>query len=746
MIHPVTQVFLHNPHALRVEFRLDDACLELWWSPRAGKSFAARDRNFSNRDNHLRVFERIEIHGCSLPGFIRCDYDPYHTVLVFKDRRLHLSPHPHEAALLLWSDAPLIVDFKTARYDEMETCSPTMCRIRHDEPADTFLFRARLGDGSGVFRYSPVHEEWNSHYVQAQAAPVQALEIRVALAENAGDPPHASTTPEQWLRAVEECLARDLAYGRIDALDHPQLETLRGTIVRCLHSMIDLSGAFRASLKAIYYLIWVRDASFAFHYQAAGGWPHKLPELCRLLLANPTLARGDGVPPGRMFAQLINSDYGKYEEDGLFYVVQTLFNYWTSTGDRRFFEGEHGDLLREALGWVEAYSFDPRRGLFGSRFADETPALRSRDYGWDFAIGKPSGDEHIRANNKPVVRSYDIYLNSLMHSTYAMLAAAAHGDEARDYAEKAGRLRNALEPLISERINGLPLYGELVCEDNSLERVPAWGPVSSVYVWALALPNFLGLPGQDQVRSDLLDRLLEKPDMHWINGLCAAAAAVDPWLHGEDRQLELLSAVERESSRPGKFLPMGGAMPEKFAAPDGDLYHDIRPQGFAMGAWLGAWSGLGVRRLPHGLALRPTRAFTALHDYPWRGRMLDFRFEATGKNVLLEINGQSVNGTLQIPEDSLTDGRNMIRICDVTDTPGPLWIRSSVLLLSVSPRRFIFEAFGIAEIVMDRCPILTELIAEDGSPIPFEAGEESGLHFLRFTHWGRGTLDQGRSL
>ncbi|NBD37430.1 MAG: hypothetical protein GVY10_02545, partial [Verrucomicrobia bacterium] len=56
--HP-TQIFLSNPHALRVEFRLDDQRLDIWWSPRAGESADYRDRNYSSRDAHLCVFESI---------------------------------------------------------------------------------------------------------------------------------------------------------------------------------------------------------------------------------------------------------------------------------------------------------------------------------------------------------------------------------------------------------------------------------------------------------------------------------------------------------------------------------------------------------------------------------------------------------------------------------------------------------------------------------------------------------------
>jgi len=82
MSHP-TQIFLSNPTALRVEYRLDDQRLELWWSPCAGQSTDSFDRTYSNRDAHLDVFASITAPGCGLEGFLSCDYDPYHCVLRF---------------------------------------------------------------------------------------------------------------------------------------------------------------------------------------------------------------------------------------------------------------------------------------------------------------------------------------------------------------------------------------------------------------------------------------------------------------------------------------------------------------------------------------------------------------------------------------------------------------------------------------------------------------------------------------
>lgn len=733
MSHHPTQILLQNPQALRVEYRIDDQRLILWWSPLAGKSYEAADRNFSNRDNHLDVFEKITLSGCGLDEFLGCDYDPYHCVLHFRAQTLHIALRHDVAAVFLWADNRLAVDFKSGRYDEVLASSSSALALLHREPSHSFEFVAITGDGAGAMRHSPFHAKWHSIYSQAALAPGQLLVIGVGLAgteTTACLRALATVPPCDHLVATDYALGPIEDMGRIISKNHPDMEKLRRAVVRGLHSMIDESGAMRASIKAIYYLIWVRDGGFCFPYQSAAGWPHKLAEFCRFLLANPTHARGEDIPPGRMFAQLIDPDYGKYEEDGAFYVIWSAFTYWTQTGSREFFEGENLSLIEEAVGWVERLGFDNERGLFGGYFADETPAFASRDYGWDFAIGKPGSTEHIQYDGRKIVRSYDIYLNTLMHSAYTMLAAA--GEVL--YEAKAAALWENLKPFFEDLQGGLPPYGDLVAEDGSLIRARLTGAGNSTFFWALSIPNFLPLDKREAINAGVLDFMMAEPEMHFINGVCAAVTASDTWFHSEQRLLDMLVRIKDEAMKPGPFLPMGGAMPEKLGAPQGNIYHDIRPQGFAMGSWLAAWSSLGLRRLPHGLALRPTMAFEKLLNFPWRGRTLDFSFDYHGRTPALEINGTHIGGTLQIPESLLTDGRNTIRI--VGGAPGPLLVRSTAKLDDIrienGRREYRFTCYGLTALCFDPPVPEIELTTDAGVPIDFQTGGGE----IRFTARG----------
>ncbi len=737
--HP-TQIFLHNPKALRIEYRFDDQQLILWWSPKAGESFDCVDRNFSNRDDHLQVFDVIHLPGCDLAAFERCDYDPYYCVLYFKHQVLRIAVATDTPMLLLCCDTPQRVLFKSHRYDEIKQQTDASLVLTHNEAIYQFEFSACC-TAPGRFRHCHFRGPFYSVYSEAQLDTGATLAIGVGLAgeDILKKTVHAAEAGISKLldetNAVLQACERS---GRVHLPDYRELEQLRTTVVRGLHSMIDDSGAMRASPKAIYYLIWIRDGGFCFPYHAAAGWLHKLPEFCRLLLENPTTARGDGVPHGRMFGQLINKDYGKYEEDGVFYVISCAFTYWTQTGDDTFIKGEHLALIEDALKWVERYIFDAERGLFGQYFADETPAVGSRDDRWDYAIGQPILSECPQFEGTPITRFYDIYINVLMHSSYTMLAAVTSGSTSATYTAKAQALWKHLEPFFSQRDNGFPQYGELRLADGRRVVCPPWKlEVTTVYTWALTLPSFIPVDDFDDIRQKLLEHIVANPTMFWTNSLCAAIASVDSYLCDEQLLINALETIRKETETPGTFLPMGGAMPEKLNAPQGNLYHDIRPQGFAMGSFLGALSSLGLRRLPYGLAVRATAAIAEIEEYPWRGKTLHFVFKGATKHPVLQVNGREICGSLQIPEATLLPGRNDIAV--VPGRQGLLLLRSSIHLEDVTQQeaRLIFTgtSFGLSEMTFNLPLADIQLQTAENADIPFTISVQRLCH-LRFTHKG----------
>ena len=709
-----TEIYLHNPQALRIEFRLDDSRLTLWWSPKAGQSFDARDRNFSSRDDHLDVFESITIPSLRLADFVGCDYDAYSARLRFSTGPVvTIATVPDAPVVLITSTHPLVVNFRTGRYDERLTHDETGWLVRHREPAGVFEFAAR----GGRFKHQPLAEPWRAFYARAELAAGQTLAIGVGLeGENI-----AGRLPE--VAPAESRVARDLRAGTLTFRQEPVLTSFYEQTRRSLHSAIDESGAIRAALKRVYYLIWLRDGAFCFNYQAAAGWLHKHAEWCRLVLENPLHLNEPGVPKGRAFGQLISQTFGKLEEDGIYYAVWSAFTHWVQTGDDQFIRGDRLVLLEEALAWLEGYIFDSQRGLFGEHFADETPVRQSRDHGWDGAIGQPGGEGGLKYNGRQVRRSYDCYINLLLHGVYSMLLTFPAVRDPERYRVKADRLWQNIAPFLN--VTGPPPYGELLMEDGQRIVTPAYEPARSVYVWAFCLPGLAPIPNADAIRLRLLRDVMHAPAMHWLNGIGALVASLDTLACEEGELLDVIRKLVAQGLKPGKYLPMGGAMPEKYDAPEGEYHHDIRPQAFAQSAFLAACVNLGVRRLPFGLAVRPTKVLERLGRYAWRGGEIDFIFPGDPNARRLVVNGVEIPGTLQIPESALQAGHN-----EVTLTRGPVeprLVRSNVRLDRVQDGTLTIAGCGNNELVFDAPPAAVRCGGQPVALVP-----EGPLWFARF--------------
>ncbi len=734
-----TQVFLHNPEALRVEVLLDRGELKLWWSPDAGVSSEACWRNFSNRDDHLCVFESIRIEGFRLEDFEYCDYDAYFARIRFATGMLEIATVPDAPVVLLGADRPFAVAVATGRYDSRWAFSETAWEIRRVEPAGEFAFVAAVTPGAGKLLHQPIHEPWRRWFSRAE---VRAGGVLAIGAGRAGVPilervTELAAKPLAWTAENTRAqVAADLVDGLPQFTIDGVLANIYGSSRRSLHSAIDRSGAIRAAFKEIYYLIWLRDGAFCFNYQAASGWMHRHAEWCDFVCANPLEVHEPGVPPGRAFGQLVSRTYGKLEEDGIYYAVWSVFTQFVQGG--RVASGQVA-VLEEAMRWVEGYIFDSDRGLFGQHFADESPVGRSRDAGWDGAIGKPGGEPGIALDGRPIWRSYDCYINLLMFGAYGMLAALPDCSQPAGYRAKASALWEQVGAFLGGE--GLPPYGELLLEDGSRVIAPPYRPSRSVYVWAFCLPGLAPIPGIDAIRWRLLQDVMAQPQGHWINGIAALVASLDTLVCGEDRLVEVLEVLAAQAERPGRFLPMGGAMPEKFDAVDGVYWDDIRPQAFAQSAFLAACTNLGVRRLPFGLAVRPTRTLKRLESYAWGESRIDFVLTSLLDARALLVNGEKVEGTLQIPDGLLRPGLN--EIAHVEGGDGPCWVRSTVRLLGVRSqgglRAYELEAFGLSEVVFD-CDPGVVILAGDGMERTVEFLAEGPLWFGRFEAVGRHEL------
>lgn len=702
---PGITLLTHSPQGLRVELNFQSGgLLEIWISPRPGSSRDYRDRNFSNRDDHTRLFDRVSLPALRAEDFLGCEYDPFHVVAKFRQQTLHLVPLVHLPAIVLWCEAAQRVDFKSDKADRPIALATDGFLVEHPDRGEEFIFAAIAP--SAHFGHQPVVDDGRSLYCRVELPPGAPLLIGgfTRLEKGLLDllAAHSRHTPEDILATNEAAIEPLLRPGRFQLREQTDWQRLLDNNRRVLAAMQDHSGAIRAALNRIYYLIWVRDGAMIEVFQAYAGHASALRRWTDFLLVNPTVI-DDPEFPGKTFLMLVNP-ITKWEEDGVFFAIWSTFIAWTQTGDDAIVSPSRLRLLDGAMDWLERYCFDPTRGLFGRYFYSETPLPRSRDDGCDNAVGMKTDPTNCRIGGKEVRRSYDLYCNQLAYAAYRMLAAMHRGKNKSRYSEKASALREALRPFYAEVDfgKGLPDYGDLLLEDGSCHRAAPYGLDKCDYLWAFSLPPFMPFPEHcDTIRDRLQADLMKQPQEHFLAAWFSLLASLDGTVFPSARFQAAVDYAARLCYLPGQFLAMPDTVVEMTDIPDGHPWHDVRPQAFSVGPWLAAVNGRGVRRLPFGLAVRPNPFLEEILNYEWQLARVRFAFTGDGEDLALTVNGKTVRHTWQIPEVFWQPGDNVVEIkMHNMGENEPLLLSSTLLLhnLQTTPDLcYEAESFGVCE-------------------------------------------------
>ncbi len=664
--HP-TLILMHSPTGIRVEYNLDEQSLNLWISPQAGKDNDYWIRNFSCRDDHTLLFDRISLPNLKLEDFEKCDYDPFHSVVHFKDQKLHIAALFDQPAVIVWTEKPEIVDVKSNKQDKVVQRDDHLFYIKHPDRGLDFTFFAALGKGEGKFQHQLQIDRGRSTYARAHLSPDQPLyfvgeltkENVPGMVENL-----LQKQPKEWLGQTNEKVDEIVQYGRVVFKDDPELQELVDFNRRIWVSVQDHSGALRASVKSIYYLIWVREGGLACPFIGYTGWMYPLEKWTEFQMENPTEIYDEG-PGGRFFGQLVNKKITKWQEDGAFYAIWSAFTHWTQTGDSRFITGANLVLLEESMDWLERYCYDEGRELFYRRYYCETPLKQSRDYGWDNAVGFPVGWQPAPYKGVDIIKSYDIYENMLNYAAYQMLASMNvennNMQKANLYLEKAKTLEIGISSMFNN--DSLPLYGLLIDDQGNEVIGDPYGMDETDYEWALTCPPFY--PDYKNIlhaRELLLEDLMEEPDGYFLAAYFSILGEADIEFCNQDSIMKALKYTAQFNHAPWKYLPLGNSMVEMSGPPPKNAAHYIRPQMFTIGAWQGAMAGLGIERAPFGIAVRPAKYITGIENYQYKNKLINFSFHGEGEIASVEINGVKLQNTWQIPENMINMEKNTVSV------------------------------------------------------------------------------------
>lgn len=741
--YPETFVLMQNRKGIRVEYCVDRSALQLWISPQVSRTLDARDQNFSNRDDHCRVFERITLTNLAFGDFLGTDYDAFHTVMHFKNQDVHIANLYDQPVVLVWFSKDEIVDIKGGRLATPVAVDNENFVLKYAERGREFHFAAILGAGEGKLRQQIVTEPGRSLYTRAEMKAGQVLALAADLSQyNIGKTTRdiLALPLDSLLAQNEGKIAEALSAGQFTLKNKPEMQKLLDVNKRIALAMQDERGAMRSTNQYIYYLIWNRDGGMNTSHFALSGWQTPAKWQSEIVLNNPSVSSEE--PKGTYYGQLTSPVINKFEEDGLFYVLWPTFLYWSQTGDDAFLKPAYRKNMRDAMDWLERYCYDKEKGLFFRYFYCEAAYVHSRDWGWDNATGAPTNYYPSNYKGDSVFKAYDAYINLLNLANYWMLAAMETGKMADEYALKAIALEEKVKKFF-EYNHPLPSYGDLIGSGGKTIVSEPYGMDETDFQWALALPMFR--PNLHQRYKEAFNQLYRdlRTDGKGMF-LCAYNAiltSMDNEIFDEDSLMAAMDYLVPQSVRPGKYLPMPYTIPEIVDEEDGDPFHDVRPLVYSSAPWTSAITSLGVRRLPFGLAVRATKYLESLKNYEFLNTKTDFVFEGSGKINKVTVNGIALKGTQQIPENLLGGPKNNVVI---TMGSGPAvsntLISSSMKLKETNGTNYILEGFGKNSLCfreLTKKPLLTDAAGKAVSP---EVSVVDGLTYLDFYGRGKYTL------
>lgn len=691
-------VLMQNRMGIRIEYNIDRSQLQLWISPSPKTSTSYYDRNFSSRDDHCDLFDLIKIPSLQLGEFVSCDYGAFYSVLHFKNQKLFILNLLDQPAIMVWLEKDGNVDFKTKGGDKELVRDAQKFLVEHSERGKTFEYAAFIGSGEGKFRHQLVLESGRSTYARAELKGGQPIIISGALkGENVANLSTSLLSKGKEMLLTENIhkIEKLLANGKMYLNGKPEIQKLIDVNKETALSMQDYNGFLRSTNQFIYYLTWTRDGGMNATHLAFTGWAEPARGSVNYLLQNPSVSK-EKPCEGIYFGQLVSPNINKWEEDGIFYVIWPAFTHWTLTDDDTYVKGKNLQTMEAGMDWVERYCFDKAKGLFKRYYFCETPYSGSRDQGWDNAKGMPTDFFDTKYKDSVVVASYDIYINNLCYSSYIMLAAMETSAKANEYMAKAKALEVNIKKFYDYKGN-LPAYGQQLTKAGNLIDAAPYGMDYTDYEWSLSLPPFTPtLPEKIRnSKNQLFQNMRAKPEGRFICSWAAILTSMDNAIFSEDSIMAAIDYLTPQCTKPGKYLVMANTIPEIVDVEDGDPFHDVRPIIYSSAPYTSAVSGLGVRKLPFGLAVRGTKYLSKIDNFEYKGGLINFKWDGKGAVNSVSINGAELKGTLQIPDNLVKKGENQVVVkMGGGKEEENLMISSTVNLKSVSANVYTIYAYG----------------------------------------------------
>ncbi len=704
--------------------------MELVYKPNAGRRKDLYARNFSNRDIYTLAIPEILLPEITAQRVQQFHYDPFMTQMEIGDSSgakncITLVNVADHNCFALSAPAPLLVSFRP--HDRFQI-------------SDGLLWEAFEDRGENIvsFVMFPGYQESRFRVLEDGQTVIQLLEDDVVLIGAEESIGYVDRIAEslagldlgELCMRNEDIIAPVLGKSRIVLDDDPGLQEVLDVNTRFVWSGIDEGGACFGAMNRIYHLIWVRDGSMSAATLARAGWPDPIRLWAPLLLENPNTRKDDHGQRVREFLQLVGTRWCKAEDDGIYYAMLTLHDYWRSTGQADLVERKLEELL-EILDHTIEDRFDENPGLFGSDTLGEDPTEASPYFGYDVVNGSMHTRRHDASGDKPIKRVYSLYQNVNMFNCLRMaqtLIAAcnpeAPAQQSRRYQELCERLTRKIREVF---VNEQGRYRALLFhyQDGSEE----WRDFSSgcdcwEYAWAVSAGPFYLDPALSL--ESAREAVRTWPSIRSY-GYC-------PWNflarllkeHGLSSQAyrSLLDQQIREARTQTQKYPMAPLVTEYQNAVE-----SWRGLPFGIGSLVLSVGSLLIQQLAQGIAVRAGSLVDRIDRFCYKTARINARAQGQGDSVQrVRLNGKDLAGTLQLPEAWLRAGCNELDVQRGSAPGSPRLYSSDAICLDVRevPEGICIELQSPFEIqaVLEGVDEETKLaVQQDGKPVEASLSE-----------------------
>ena len=707
----------------------DRTNLEFTYKPNAFRRKEYTARNFSNRDNFTLLFKDVKLPMINSNNIVGFDYDPFITKLKIKNQwdaknNISFINIADENVFAISAKTPLLIAIKPHSNFEVKDGLLTEHFTDRGENIVSYIafdnfqqnrFRV-LEDGTyiiQIFENEVVFfgGEENEYQVNRALDRLKNKTLAELTAQN------------------EQSLANKMNQGMVH-FANPDFQKVLDINHRIVYSGIDEGGACFGALNRIYYLMWIRDGSMTSSLMARAGNTELIKIWTRFLLNNPSLTRKEDNTLVPEFLQIVGSRWTRSEDDGIFYAALSLFSYFKTTGQDDLIQGAEFKTLLNAIDLYIQKTWNEDKKLMVSNTVGETPLKSDPYFGYDVVNGNYENNNFHKSQGKELNVNASLYNQvntyNIMMMASELLSQRPEIDNGRKimYLSIATDIQNSIKTKFYDKAHDC-LYSSLEYytdgTQGSLDFIGDNNPWEGS--WATAIGPYFPAPDLQLKTARFIYTNWPKTTKQGY-GYCpwnTVSKVLSEYGLPSTEYEKMLSAEIKDALTLSVKYPMPGGLTEYNTSVEG-----WRALPFSAGSLFFSMASQMISSLPQGVAVRANNKVDTVSNFRYKLSSIQALASDKGDVVLsYSMNGDTIVNSLQIPENKLLPGKNILHVIRGEKNNQFRLFSSSAQLLNITTGgnkvEYTFSSHVPSQLVFEKADLAKsiEIIDERGTKHEF---------------------------